>query len=266
MPLSSHTPDVVMFMSADVVGSTAFKATSRVESGHAAWLEAFETLFRELPLIFIGQMAGAFFDQDDLPESGVWKVMGDEVVFIALPRSLADAQRIAAAFYGTVVSYDRRLAERWPLRIRGCCWAADLVERNRMIEIPEMFGGTDGRYRDFLGPDIDAGFRLSAHSGSGELIVSPNLAEAFAQDPQAGLRFHWLGRKPMKGVCGGEPFPLVMVSVAPDPAAPPLAAGREIIDAGALRRELSGIRAAMLQHGIEMAAPVFAAGGPSVSK
>jgi hypothetical protein len=226
-------------------------------------MEAFETLFRELPLIFIGRMAAAFIDQDHLPECGVWKVMGDEMAFTALPRSLTDAQRIVAAFHRTVVSYDRRLAARWPLRIRGCCWAAELGERNRTIEIPEMFRG----YCDFIGPDVDIGFRLSTHSGPGELILSPNLVEAFAQLPdQLGLRFHYLGRKAMKGICGGQPYPLVMASVAADENDPPLAAEREVIAAADLGRELAGIRAAMLrEHGVETAAPVFEAEASNAS-
>lgn len=210
--LLSDERSLVLFMSADVVGSTAFKA----RSGNAnAWMEAFESFFRELPLIFVGQIAMQFFDQDEVPETGVWKVMGDEVVFAASPNSLDSARRITTAFCEAVASFDQRLSERWPLRIRGCCWAAEIGGRNRAIEIPEMLGGSDEHpYLDFLGPDIDTGFRLSAHSRSGGLIVSPNLAEALAAQGQQGdLQYHYLGEKSLKGVCAGMPFPLVLVSL-----------------------------------------------------
>lgn len=250
-----------MFMSCDVVGSTAFKAQAQHAGGFAHWLQAFETLFRELPLIFIGELAQAFMHEEHLPESGVWKVMGDEVIFLATPAGPRDAQLIAGAFHRTVVAYDRRLAARWPLRIRGCCWAAELGERNRQIEIPEMFGGSDGRpYLDFLGPDIDTGFRLSACCGSGEVIVSPNLAEALATLPdQAGLRFHRSGSRELKGVCGGQPFPLVLLSTESDEAAEP--SPRMATAAAALADELATLRARLQrEHGIAMAPPVFAAG------
>jgi class 3 adenylate cyclase len=244
---------LVMFMSADVVGSTAFKAADESEKGAASWLAAFETLFRELPLIFIGKMAQWFIEEDDLPPSGVWKVMGDEVVFAALPQTIAQAQRITAAFYEAVASYDQRIAERWPLRIRGCCWGAEIGERNRAIEIPEMFGGSEERpYLDFLGPDIDIGFRLSAHSRPGEVILSPNLAEALAaQEAQLDLRFHHVGEAPLKGVCAGQPLPLVLVSVeAAGPSDFP------IIDAAELARKLQTIRLRMLnEHGARPAPP-----------
>jgi class 3 adenylate cyclase len=246
---------LVMFLSADVVGSTEFKASTVGEGGQALWLEAFETLFRELPLIFIGKLAEYFFDEDDVPQGGVWKVMGDEVVFAVLPQSLRHAHRVAAAFCDAVASYDARIAGRWPLRIRGCCWGAEMGARNRAIEIPEMLGGSEDRpYLDFLGPDIDIGFRLSGHSRPGELIVSPNLAEAFAAlEEQRGLRYHFVGEAPLKGVCGGQPFPLVLVSLdgvgAPSFATTP---------AAELAKRLADTRARMLaQPGVKPAPPIF---------
>lgn len=245
---------LVMFLSADVVGSTAFKATALSDSGPESWLGAFETLFRELPLIFMGQLAQQFLDEDDLPHSGVWKVMGDEVVFAAMPQSLAHAQLITAAFVGAVASYDKRIASRWPLRIRGCCWGAEIGERNQAIEIPEMLGGSEeSPYLDFLGPDIDIGFRLSAHSRPGEVILSPNLVEAFAATPdQRDLRFHYVGATPLKGVCAGQPFPLVLVSL--ESAGPPEFA---ISAAPELAQRLAEIRRQMRdQHGAFPAPPV----------
>lgn len=250
----SSTAPVAMFLSCDVVGSTAFKARAQDADGLASWVDAFETLFRELPLVFIGAMAEAFFEEDELPESGVWKVMGDEVIFLATPRTAREAQLIAAAFHRCVVDYDRRLAERWPLRIRGCCWAAELGRRNRQVEIPEMFGGSNGRpYLDFLGPDIDIGFRLSACCGSGEVIVSPNLAESLAALPGDGLlRFRRIGDKVLKGVCGGQPFPLVLLEAADGDAAAASAAG-------AIADELRRIRESLAsEHRVEMAPPAFA--------
>jgi hypothetical protein len=260
MPERTAPSSVAMFMSCDVVGSTAFKARAQDGGDLAGWLEAFETLFRELPLIFIGELAQAFMQEDALPESGVWKVMGDEVIFLATPSCAREAQLIAGAFHRTVVSYDRRLAARWPLRIRGCCWAAEIGQRNRQIEIPEMFGGSDGRpYLDFLGPDIDTGFRLSACCGSGQVIVSPNLAESLARLPeQDGLRFHRSGDRALKGVCAGQPFPLVLLSTAVDTAAADGIA-EPLTPAAVLAAELAALRASLQrEHGVAMAEPVFA--------
>lgn len=257
MQMGSQAEPVVMFMSADVVGSTSFKVQAQRE--RSDWLEAFATLFRELPLVFMGQVAAAFMEHDEIPEAGVWKVMGDEVILMALPTSAEVAEGLTAAFCSTVRQCDHRIRERWPLNLRGTCWAAQMGQRNRRIEIPEMFGGRDGSpYVDYLGPDVDTGFRLSAHAGHGEVIVSPNLLETLAAlGEDRGLSFHSAGSKPLKGVLQGQPFPLWIVSTDADAAEVPGARPRT--PAAEVAAQLRAFREQLWQdHGIESAAPVFA--------
>lgn len=242
--------DVVMFMSADVVGSTSFKVQAQRE--RSDWLEAFASLFRELPLVFMGEVARAFIEHDEVPETGVWKVMGDEVILLALPGSVEMAEGLTAAFCNTVRQCDARISQRWPLHLRGTCWAASLGQRNRRIEIPEMFGGRDGSpYVDYLGPDVDTGFRLSAHSGHGEVIVSPNLLEPLAVRGSGLLQFHPAGEASLKGVLQGQAMPLWLAS-ADGRSQRPATPAAEVAD------RLAGFRRRLAeQHGIECAAPVF---------
>jgi class 3 adenylate cyclase len=209
MPSIDHSPRTVVFMSVDIADSTRFKELYGVD-GDPRWLEAFEAFFKEFPLVLMGQIASAFAETDDLTDVSVWKVIGDEIVFRAQPRSAEEALRVVEAFYRTVVAYDARFFERWPLRIRGCCWAARLPGRNIEIEIPEMNGV--GQV-DYLGPDIDLGFRLASQAERGQVILSLNLAEAFAGLPdRRGLRFHYIDRKVLKGVFAGRPYPLILVT------------------------------------------------------
>ena len=44
---------VILFMSLDIAGSTAFKAQAQGRTDSLEWLEAFETFFREVPLIMM---------------------------------------------------------------------------------------------------------------------------------------------------------------------------------------------------------------------
>ncbi len=207
-----------MFMSADIVGATAFKESTQGQEETLAWPAAFETFFRELPLVLMGQVAMAFSAADRVPELGVWKVIGDEMVFRGLPRTAEQALLLTEAFYRSLVEYDSRVSERWLLRLRGCCWAARFPERNIEIEIPEMAGAGhtgDGTYVDYLGPDVDTGFRLIERVGGGHVIVSLNLAEALA--PMAdrdGLRFHYVGEEVLNGVYRGRPYPMLLISFA----------------------------------------------------
>jgi hypothetical protein len=212
---NSSQSNVVIFMSIDLAGSTAYKAQAQGSGDAPTWLEAFDAFFREVPLIMMGQIAAAFAMEDEVPLSGVWKVIGDEIVFMGHPKTPREAQLLTIAFYRTVISYDRKIFERWPLRIKGCCWAAQLSGRNRAIEIPEMFGASsDQVYVDYLGPDVDTGFRVASCGGRGQVIVSSNLVHVLAGlDNTEGVRFHYAGRKVLKGVYDGRPYPLFLMTM-----------------------------------------------------
>ena len=208
-------PSVAMFMSVDLSGSTAFKSQAQGDGENPEWLEPFEAFYREVPLIMMGQIAGAFAMENEVPHSGVWKVIGDEIIFMAHPRTPTEAQLLTIAFYRTVINYDRKIFKRWPLRIKGCCWAAQISGRNREIEIPEMLGTDDNQvYVDFLGPDVDTGFRLSAKAGPGQVIISSNLVQLLAgMEESAGIQFHYIGPTVLKGVYVGRPYPLFLMAM-----------------------------------------------------
>ena len=218
--MNSSQPDAktLMFLSVDIVEATRFKETVQGPNESPAWLVAFETFFRELPLVFMGQVATAFAEVEDLPNVSVWKVFGDELIFRAQPRSGDQALRLTEAFYRSLVSYGSRFFERWPLRLRGCSWAARFPGSNIELKIPEMPGAdrsVDSAYADYLGPDVDLGFRLAHHAGRGQFIVSLNLAEALAALPEhRDIRFHNVGQAVLKGVFHGRPYPLIMITFA----------------------------------------------------
>lgn len=82
-------------------------------------------------------------EAESVPEVSVWKVIRDEIVFQAEPRTAEEALLLTEAFYRTVVTYNARLFERWPLRIRGCIWAAIFVPGipARLLAGPLELGG-----------------------------------------------------------------------------------------------------------------------------
>ena len=205
---------VAMFMSVDLSGSTAFKSEVQADGEGPVWVGAFEEFFREVPLIMMGQIAAAFMLEEDVPDCSVWKVIGDEIVFLAHPKSARQTQLLTSAFYSTIINYDNKIFERWPLRVRGCCWAAQISSSNRQIEIPEMMGSDSSQaYVDYLGPDVDAGFRLAGCVGRGQLIVSSNLVQLLAgMEESEGIQFHYVGRKVLKGVYKGRPYPLFLMT------------------------------------------------------
>ena len=85
----------------------------------------------------------------------------------------------------------------------------------KIAETPGAAESVDGAYADYLGPDVDLGFRLAHHAGRGQFIVSLNLAEALAALPEhRNIRFHDVGQAVLKGVFHGRPYPLIMITFA----------------------------------------------------
>ncbi|MCO4770803.1 MAG: hypothetical protein KDA24_12295 [Deltaproteobacteria bacterium] len=206
---------VVMLMSVDISGSTAFKTTVVDDQGSPKWIDAFAAFFAELPLHLMGQVAAHSAHRSDVPDFSVWKVMGDEILFIAKPRDIDEARLFVAALRQATLDFDRSLAERWPLHVRSAAWGAAIGSRNRAIEIPEMPGQRDGSpYLDYLGPDIDIGFRLSGHARAGELIIAPLLAESLCARPNPEIELHAVGAESLKGVAQGRPVPLILATKA----------------------------------------------------
>ncbi|MCF8481964.1 MAG: hypothetical protein K9H25_16185 [Rhodospirillum sp.] len=214
-------------MSADIVGATAYKSerVGRAQGGVEAWLPPFYGLFRDLPLVFMGKLAQAFFEADRIPEVAVWRVAGDEVVFIGEPTSRLETLMLVEAFGNLTSDFHGRLGSGWGLGLRGCVWLAPLGRDNVEIEVPEitMGGGGDAApFKEYLGPDVDSGFRLSKHGHPGEMILSPLLvASLLGPELDGRLAIRVEGAAPLKGLFGGEACPLLhgMVAKTGDSAA-----------------------------------------------
>lgn len=206
--LLSSVDGTLLFLSVDVVGSTPFKQAHAADSG---WIPPFARLFREFPLVFTGEIGVAFAEADELVPFGVWKVIGDEIVFVAAPRTRQDAQRVLKGFAAAVARYSATLHADYGLKLRGIAWSADVSGRNMKVEIPEMSGGPEGGvYVDVLGPDIDFGFRLGSHAEGAEVALSYPLALLMLELGETEA-VRWLGLGVLKGVLGGHALPLFLL-------------------------------------------------------
>ena len=57
MTMTKKKSNPLMFMSADIVGSTDFKQMTSVDDDNVFWLSPFETFSREFPLVLMVQIA-----------------------------------------------------------------------------------------------------------------------------------------------------------------------------------------------------------------
>jgi len=200
-------------MSVDIVNSTAFKDSVEQGGGGHAWLDLFERFFREFPLVLMGKVALCTTDQSTVPVISLWRIAGDEMVFVANPESDHEMLSVYQALYQAFAQYHEKLKKEHGLGLKACCWSADLPQRNISVRIPELASrgeGVEGAYVEYLGPDIDLGFRIAKHVHAGETIVSMKLAESLAKaDDPRGISFRFAGSAVLKGVNSGRPYPLV---------------------------------------------------------
>ena len=108
------------------------------------------------------------------------------------------------------------------LAIKGVIWAARAqrpkpgpVTAQPHLEAPNVIIPTvhgDQEAEDFLGPDIDIGFRLGPHVAANVLAVSAELAFILLDhEDSMGLsgRLRIVGYKQLKGVWRGRPYPII---------------------------------------------------------
>jgi hypothetical protein len=200
------------------VGSTEFKARFTGQ-GSDGWLDIFRTFFTSFPLMAAGQIGLEFLDDDATPAIDVWKVMGDEVVFVTRPGTAEELTSILLALLRTMQLYEERHFQALPLRLKGTAWLAGFDGQNIEIEIPELSSGA-GAHLDFIGPDIDLGFRISKFARPGSLVISLDVLEVVLGARNAErAALYLMGKEPLKGVMFGRPYPIVWMLPAGEPFA-----------------------------------------------
>jgi hypothetical protein len=140
----------------------------------------------------------------------VWKVMGDEVIFVATPASAEELVNLLLALLRTMNAYEERYLDDLPLRLKGTAWLADFAGPNIELEIPELSGGDGVRAIDFIGPDLDLGFRVTKFSRPACLTLSLDVADlVMTAGNAAQAALHLIGAEELKGVMFGRPYPII---------------------------------------------------------
>ena len=223
-----------VFLSVDLVGSTAFKAGAGSEHGDQAaypkWVDETRKFYAEFPLILRARYNHATLEKREIQAAWprIWKTIGDEVVFCARIQSRDHLACIVQAFTEALREYGLKLEERGAhLDVKGTGWMAAFptpnvtvpIERVEAFDIPteEMeVAADDAPHKfDFLGKNIDCGFRLARFSSSDKLTLSVELALALCDSILVNDLFrgdfHYLGREELKGVLNGRPYPIVAI-------------------------------------------------------
>lgn len=200
---------VYFFLSYDLVNSTKYKAQNR------GWHKDIERFYGEA-----ARTRDVFADE----KLKIWKFIGDEVLFFArLDKSDVDriseyVRKAHTELIRLVKTMDEGVSAGL-LSVKGTAWVAVIHEvpvlgDDEDEEVPHSAKVDEGNIEfnhpkqppDYIGPDIDIGFRIAKNAEKALLCVSAELASLLPGDENARLARH---DEEMRGVWNGRPYPVI---------------------------------------------------------
>lgn len=206
-----------LFLSVDVVGSTAFKNQEHRSSPVPPWYEFFRDFYQEFPEFLSAAYGSLSSGNGNGPHGAfpcLWKSIGDELIFSTELVCHIDALYHVNAFQLAIKQYRKKTADKkLPLSFKGCAWVAGFPIIN--VEIPLT---AESEQYDYIGPQIDGGFRLSQQADARRFTISVELAlllsRALQDEPNHfNSQFYFDGKRTLKGVLGGKPYPILWIDM-----------------------------------------------------
>lgn len=207
---------LTFFVSFDLSGSTALK------SRHGRWADVIQYFYSQ----------SVEHVQDAEPAFRVWKYIGDEVALYAYAPTLPVLLEWVSIAFRCERSILQAVKQQFPdlkaiLSVKAIAWIApitgyaDLREEleesssSELQRIAAELRARDLRFRDikgnidFIGPSIDAGFRLARFARPLQLTVSPALAYYFYKGAKRTNDLRIVGFESLKGVASGQLYPAI---------------------------------------------------------
>lgn len=220
-----------IFTSFDLANSTEYK-----ERHPESWFKLINEFYDH---VFSAQ--GVFSDEE---RSKVWKLIGDEVLLYQrietqdmLKRSLSATFSNLQTINKKVIDSDHNKAKHL-LRVKGSVWCAAVLEYNSLTESDLDASGLQGRnfgipqpvdrevkisvanktlydnIIDFVGVDLDIGFRVADYTEPGRLAVSALLTRLYLasqriEDEDEDAKARIVGYRKLKGAWNDFHYPII---------------------------------------------------------
>ena len=194
-----------IFLSIDVIGSTKLKSSlSQPAHTSSVWANEFAVFLPKVVDVYWNKfvetvnkhcpgnckhkcISGTRLKKEDVYSRtvNVWKYIGDEVVLTA--ELVCNQVSLYVLALAETIKHFNNDFERKPLnddpdnimQIKGTAWVAGFPVDNIELDLPSTGGH---KVRDYLGPLIDLGFRLSRFASKDRLIISASLAFFIASE------------------------------------------------------------------------------------
>lgn len=211
--------EVILFFSFDVVNSSLYKTVN-----YHGWAQVLTTLFHKLN----GRV------KEVIDEAELWRVLGDEAIFIVRIKSEDSlVEYIDKVFKilvttiedmknGIIYDFDAPFSQNEiksmklqnVLSLKAAAWIALVSRLSETTEFAEnIFEEYDldnrNRFYEFLGNDIDAGFRISKFTADGRLVVSMELAMLLAKRSNEVKKLNIITYKHLKGIWNNKYYPII---------------------------------------------------------
>lgn len=217
---TSTKKDVVLFFSFDIVNSTSYKTVN-----YFGWAQVLNVLFKEIRREV----------QNKIPGSEMWRVLGDEAIFI---KKITDEELLCEyinKIYVILVETIYKLKkgdffEQYNnsdlmklqniLSLKTSAWIAAVrdvgdVDNKEILQedvenIFETYQSQEGhQIFEFLGNDIDTGFRISKQTEDGRMVLSFELAYLISQKTESLSYLNIISYRRLKGVWKDRLYPII---------------------------------------------------------
>jgi hypothetical protein len=181
-----------MFWSTDIADATLYKARCMLK-GNTTWSDAFQDFFWKYPIKTVSEIEKLSFAEERLPDTAVWRFMGDEVIFISEPASPEEVTLLLVAYFKAMTAYEDQFLVDLPLRLKATAWLARFPSPNIQIEVPALAQHAGATHTDYIGPDMDVGFRIAKFARPSTISVTLDLVETVLHSANHGLLDFFFG-------------------------------------------------------------------------
>lgn len=216
----SNSEEVILFFSFDVVNSSLYKTVN-----YFRWSLVLSQLFKKIQEEVIREIS----------ESELWRLLGDEMIFIVRIKRESDLFDYIDIIYGILIQYSENLKNgnifenlslsqsekelmklQNILSLKGAAWIAVVTSDNDCSSVIEYDNisteyVTDSKYKicEFLGNDIDAGFRIAKETCDRRLVISFELACLLSEKTEFLSNLFIISYKRLKGIWKDKLYPII---------------------------------------------------------
>lgn len=218
--------EVVLFFSFDIVNSTSYKTVN-----YYGWARVLNLIFKKLRAEVASKIN---FSQ-------LWRILGDEAIFVVKIKEEEELRKTISKVFEILVTMidqiktgnlfdDIASAEKEKIKLKlentlslkAAAWIAVVAdvgngnlqeteqEDPELENIFERYQSDEGyEICEFLGNDIDAGFRIAEYTLDGKLVLSYELAYLLSKETDSMSCLNIITYKRLKGIWKEKLYPII---------------------------------------------------------